>query len=293
VTGQVEVLRALAVLSESPDPAHARVGEALELGRPPPVAEHTEVFGMLVVPYAAVYLGAEGMLGGEAADRVAGFWRAVGHVPPAEPDHLAALLGLYVALAEAEESEPDPARRALRRRARSALLWEHVLTWVPVYARAVAGAGSPYYAGWAALLTQALAGEAAAVDPPGTPAQHLRDAPGLPEGAGAKAWAQALLSPVSSGLVLTRRDLAVAAREQGLGLRVGERAFVVRSMLEQDAAATFGWLAGEADRWAGHHSREEAILGPVARFWKDRAEATAAACRARRDAVQEVRADAV
>jgi sulfite exporter TauE/SafE len=34
------------------------------------------------------------MLGGAARERVAGFWRAVGLVPPPEPDHLAALLGL-------------------------------------------------------------------------------------------------------------------------------------------------------------------------------------------------------
>jgi hypothetical protein len=38
-------------------------------------------------PYAAVYLGAEGGFGGEAADRVAGFWRAIG-VPPPGPNQI-------------------------------------------------------------------------------------------------------------------------------------------------------------------------------------------------------------
>ena len=62
-----------------------------------------------------VYLGAEGMLGGAARDRVAGFWRALGLVPPAEPDHLAALLGLAAALADASATSASPRRAAARR----------------------------------------------------------------------------------------------------------------------------------------------------------------------------------
>jgi len=100
-----EVLRALAVLCESPHPSHARVAEALDLGSTPSAADHTQAFVLGAVPYASVYLGPEGMLGGEAADRVAGFWRALGYVPPPEPDHLAALLGLLATLTEAEAGD--------------------------------------------------------------------------------------------------------------------------------------------------------------------------------------------
>ena len=46
------------------------------------------------------------MLGGEARDRIAGFWRALGLVPPPEPDHLAVMLGLYAG---------QPGARAWRR----------------------------------------------------------------------------------------------------------------------------------------------------------------------------------
>jgi hypothetical protein len=284
-----EVLLALAVLAEGPHPAQQRVSTALDLGPVPSAAEHTNVFGMQVVPYAAVYLGPEGMLGGEAADRIAGFWRAVGHVPPAEPDHLTALLGLYVGLADAEADEPDPARAALRRRARSVLLWEHLLTWVPVFARAVAGAGSRYHADWAALLSEALAAEAAQVDAPEQPSSHLRLAPGLPDDVdGARALAQALLTPVRSGVVLTRRDLARGARAAGLGLRIGERAFMLAAMLEQDAEATLEWVAAEAERWTERHRHDLPLLGPVAAFWADRAASTAGACRSRRSTLQEV-----
>src|SRR6266536_3843482 len=151
---------ALGVLCEPPKAAHVAIAEALRLPGRIDAADHTELFGFQLVPYASVYLGAEGMLGGEAADRVAGFWRALRLAPPPEPDHLAALLGLYAALGEAERDERAAARRLLWRESRRALLWEHLLTWTVPYARAVsAGAPAPY-AVWGALLAEALLAEA-------------------------------------------------------------------------------------------------------------------------------------
>ncbi|MBI1759562.1 MAG: molecular chaperone TorD family protein [Actinobacteria bacterium] len=292
MTIEPELLRALGALCEPPDPAHRVVAAALDLPSLPDVAEHTDLFGMQLVPYAAVYLGPEGMLGGEAASRIAGFWRAVGMTPPAEPDHLAALLGLYAMLVEAEQGEPEPARRALRREARRALLWEHMLTWLPAYTTAVSGSDSVFYGDWAALLGQVLAGEVAELDPPATPAQHLRAVPELPgPDAETKDLVRATLTPVRSGLVLSRRDLLRGAHTGGLGLRVGERAFMLRAMLDQDAVVTFGWLATEADRWAARHQDDVDLLGAVAIHWRDRAIAMAADCRTRRDSLREVLAD--
>src|SRR6266536_3343848 len=108
-----ELLRALGVLCEPPEPTHARIAEALCLPGRIDAADHTELFGFQLVPYASVYLGAEGMLGGEAADRVAGFWRALRLTPPPEPDHLAALLGLYATIGEAERGERAFALRSM------------------------------------------------------------------------------------------------------------------------------------------------------------------------------------
>lgn len=283
-----ELLRALGVLCEPPEPAHARVAEALCLpGRADP-ADHTELFGFQLLPYASVYLGAEGMLGGEAADRVAGFWRALRITPPPEPDHLAALLGLYATLGEAEHGERDPARRALWRQARRALLWEHLLTWAVAYARAVAGSAPPFHAVWARLLERTLLAEAAGLEAPTSPPLHLRDAPALPEpGEDAGRLVGALLAPARSGLILTRRDLGRAAGSLGLGLRMGERAFALRSMLSQDPRTTLAWLAGEAAAWAARHREAEAVLGGIAHHWGSRAEATRALLAALQRAAEE------
>ncbi len=272
-----ELFRALGAVCEPPAPAQEWIVEALGLPGPADPADHTEVFVFQLVPYASVYLGPEGMLGGEAADRVAGFWRALRLAPPPEPDHLAGLLGLYATLCEAERDERDTARRLLWRESRRALLWEHLLPWAVPYARAVAADAPTLYAAWGELLAEALLAEAADLEPPGTPPLHLRNVPGIPEPSeDAAAFLRAVLTPVRSGLLLTRWDLVRAAWTLGLGLRAGERAFALRSLLDQDPPATLGFLAEEAAGWAARHRVTEAALGDIGRHWRERAEATRA-----------------
>jgi nitrate reductase delta subunit len=271
-----DLLRSLAVVSEDVSPDHHRV--AASLGITPDTAAHTDLFCLQLPPFAAVYLGPEGMLGGDAAERAAGFWRALGLVPPAEPDHLAALLGLYSAIVGAEADEADFARRVLWGEARRGLLWEHLLPWMPVYARAAARSATAAYRPWAEALASTLLAEAAA-HPAGDDflPLHFREAPpaATPEAGDLEGYLRHLLTPVRSGIVITRRDLARAARRLGLGLRMGERAFVLSALVRQDPPAVIGWLRDQAEEWAGDHERLATALGPVARFWRTRAEASA------------------
>ena len=155
----MELFRALAVLVEPPDrEGAARVAEALGLGELPAPSLHTELFAFQLYPYASVYLGAEGMLGGEARGRIADFLAVLGLTPPAEPDHLAALLGTYARLCEAaEEKSEEAGRRAGPSTARRAFLWEHLLSWLPVYLEKLSELAQPFYERWGALLLEALA----------------------------------------------------------------------------------------------------------------------------------------
>ena len=252
----MELLRALAACCETPS---AAVAAALELPSPA-AADHTELFGFQLYPYASVYTGAEGMLGGDAADRVAGFWRAVGADPPAEPDHLAALLGLYASVAE------ETGERA--RHVRHALLWEHLLSWLPAWLARVAEIAPAPYAAWGSLLGDALLAEAEAMGPPAAPPLHLRLAP---PGGGV----DALLAAVRSGVILTRADLGAFARELGLGLRQGERRYALRALLTQDPSAVLDRLAREAGRQASIHRSQPPAWRPVTEHWASRAEASA------------------
>ena len=261
-----ELLRALALLAEPPTPQHARVADALGL-QPADPAAYTDVFVSQLYPYASVYLGAEGMLGGEARDRVAGFFRVVTGAAPAEPDHLSVLLGGYAELLQRDSAEDSPWHRA-----RSTLLWEHLLPWVPGYLDAVADLAMEPYRSWAELLLQVLRYEAAATTTLLELPLHLREAPTLPDPRveGAAAFNAGLLAPVRSGMILTATTLAGAARDLGLGLRVAERRYVLRNLFDQDAPATLGWLAGHARRSAAAAQRQHWTHG-IAAFWQQRA----------------------
>jgi Nitrate reductase delta subunit len=278
-----DLYRSLGVLAEPPAPGYEAIAAALGLaGRPAP-GDYADTFLFGAYPYASVYLGPEGMLGGDARDRVAGFWRALGLTPPAEPDHLAALLGLYAALTDEEAKAIDrggAAAGALRRESRKALLWEHLLAWLMPYLAKLEEAAPTFYASWARLLSDTLAVEADALGRPERLPLQLRAAPGLPPADSPFGdWLGALLAPVRSGVIVTRWDLRQAAAALGLGARVGERAFVLRSMFEQDAAKTVEWLADEAARAAVTHAGTEPMLGAVAVFWRQRAEACEVALR--------------
>lgn len=274
MTAHPELVRALAAVADSPE--GAAVAPAIGLGEPPAAATHTEVFVIQTHPYASVHLGSEGMLGGEAADRVAGFWRTIGLTPPPDADHLSALLGLYVRLADERQLADSARRRSAIDRAAAVLLWEHVLSWALVHLEAVRSLGQPFYADWADLLEAALVTEAAnAPEQFGLPAALEAAPPAVDPGHSAGALLDGILSPARSGMVLTRSDLARAGRAIGIGLRHGERRYALSAMLEQDAPSTVAWLGEMADGWAGRHRRLcDGPTAPIARWWAARAEET-------------------
>ena len=270
----MELLRALAALTYPPGAELEPVARALDLPPLPTASAHYDLFGFQLYPYASVQLGSEGMLGGEARDRVGGFWRALGLNPPAEPDHLAGLLGLYASLADQESAGIGPARRA-----RAALAWEHLLPWLPIYLDRVQELAPGFYAAWAKLLAEALASSCSEVEMPTQLPLHLRAAapPPNPASEGYEAFLDALLAPVRSGLVLTRADLARCGRAIGTGSRSGGRRLILAGLVAQDGQATWGWLAREAKRWEVRHTRLESP-SPIAAFWSERAGLTAARC---------------
>jgi TorA maturation chaperone TorD len=285
----MEVLRALAALIEAPAAEHARLAALLGLPAAPTADEHAELFLFNLYPYASVYTGDEGMIGGEAQDRTAGLWRALKLTPPGEPDHLAVLLALHATITEREVAETDPARRALLRQARKACLWEQIASWLFPYLDKLEEIAAPVYRAWGRVLHDAVRAEIAEVGPADSLPTHLREARPLPSphdpAVDADDWLGALLAPARSGLILTRVDLARAASDLALGLRAGERRFAFKALLSQDAAGLIDWLRREALTWAGRHVNQAAMTGVVGRHWETRARATASSLEALRDHV--------
>lgn len=247
---RADLLRALAAMAGAPTPQLTPIADALGLARPPTAAEHTELFTFQLYPYASVHLGPEGKLGGVARDRIAGFFRALDIAPPPEPDHLAVLIHAWAHLTDLDDSPDD--NRA--RHARTALLHEHLQPWLPRYLWRVTELAPAPYRTWAHLLADALADDIARLAAPTTLPTHLRDAHGLPDprDTNANDFLDALLAPIRSGLILARADLARAAHTLNLGLRMGERAYMLRALLGQDHTATLHHLADEAQRQRNH-----------------------------------------
>lgn len=267
----MEIFRALASLAEAPDDALQPLADALELGPVPSPSAHLELFSFQLFPYASVYLGVEGMMGGDARDRVAGFWRVVGQVPPPEPDHLVVLLAAYAELCEREaEGDESPWRRL-----RSTFLWEHLLSWLPLYLSKVPGpVGSGFYTRWAHLLNEALKAEVAELGlPPATPVA-LEGVVGLanPQDEGADALIGSLLAPARAGFVLTREDLHQLADGLGLGLRAGERRFALTKLFGQDPVSVLNHLADHA----ATAPKLDGCWGPVTTAWHARRQAAEA-----------------
>ena len=270
-----ELLRALAVYAEPPGPSHPTVAQALGLAAPS-AADFAETFLFAYYPYASVYLGPEGKLGGVARDRVAGLWRALGEAPPKEPDHLCALLGGLASLDERASEASDPRAQAAWTEARRTLLEEHLLSWAPLYAWHLSQRGPLAYQGWANLLGEALAAAAPPEAPPTLP-QHLREAP-PPLEAGPELSLQELLehllSPLQSGALLLRADLQQIARAVGFGLRKGERRFALEALLGQAPAEVLAALSA-------HFAAQAAALPPgprplISAWWRQRARGSAA-----------------
>ena len=272
-----ELLRALGAALLTPPPGNREVTEALGLPALSGV-DHTEAFVLSAPPHAAIHLGPEGKLGGEGLDRVAGFWRALGMVAPQDADHLGVLLMLYAELGEAQAAASDERGRAQLQRARVALLHEHVWSWAPGYLAAVIALDIRSVSAWAELTFETLLVETTQIGPPDQLPLALRAAPaGLQLSDSFDELLDAMVTPVRSGIILTRRDLGQTAAALGVGYRHGERRYTLKAMLEQDKPATVRWLACHARSWSKQHrAADRGWPSDPSGWWSARAEAAAA-----------------
>jgi hypothetical protein len=273
-------LRALGAMTDNPasadDSAGIRAGAcAAALGLPAcGYAEHAEVFVFNCPPYASAYLSGEGGLRNQDTDQISGFWRLIGQPVPDEPDHLAELLALYARLGEAAEEPDPPAAAETLNQLRQALFWEHLWPWLPAYLGAVRDLPAAAVLPWAELTLQALRQEHA----PGEllPAALREAAPPVRADRGLDELVSGLITPIRSGMILTRRAVAAGADQVGAGQRIGRRRTALRIMFSQEPERTSSWLADEATRWAQRHLAV-AFGDQVQQWWAERATATARA----------------
>lgn len=271
----MDIIKALGELAEAPGPDQIRTARVLSLAGEPTRAEYTDLFVVQLYPYASVYLSPEGRVGGQVQDHIAGFWRVLRQPVPRDPDHIATLFSTYSQLTHSDGAGDEPYMQDLRKQMRHAFLWEHIASWILPFVARVRELGSPTYRGWGSLVVDAIESEVVQAGQPAMLPLHLRSAPELPAECDVAGLVALLFSPVTSGLILTRADLARCARDLGLQIRVADRRYTLGTILTQDGVRVGEWLADEARRQADQMHDAPPSFRAIADHWERRALTTA------------------
>ena len=253
--------------------------------------EYQRLFGMNVYPYESIFVDPELMLNTRATERVARLYHDCGfdrlEARAGAPDHLGLELRLMRELITAElhaQARGDEGGERWARAQQAYCLHDHLARWAPICAQAVMRVTTqPLYTLLATLTTELVLSDLDAVPAPVVSPRialerHLtcpetrpsavdsdldadssaRAASG--EGASAEdagginAIVRQLITPATTGVLLTRADISGLGRMLHLPITVGERFQMLRSLF--DAAGQFDHVPALLDS-LGHLFVEE------------------------------------
>lgn len=256
-------------------------------------ADHHHLFGFNVFPYQSIFLDPAGLLGGEIAESVigsyqqAGFALGQGELASSESaDHIGHEFSYLAFLCAAESKaweEERPSQWQTMIDYQRRFLDVHLLRWLPPLVLAIKQQGNPLYSALADITIELSAAhwtdiwderQPHAGAPFASPQRDLPRALGSDEAL--RGTANYLLTPVYSGLYLSRDDIGRLAREhqlpRGFGRRRGMLMNLLRSAMTYECLGalldSFALLAGEW-RDAYRHMVEGQIY---TRFWQVRVE---------------------
>ena len=267
--GRIELLHAAREVLDSPE-LHPELAQVLSLGDFTPDV-HTDVFVIDLKPFASIYLSKVATLGGEVQDLVAGYYRAVGMSVPKDPDSLSQMLAHYEGLLHLAIQGEDAVVLERTTHLRRAFLHEHILTWVPFYLIALKESYRSF-ALFCDSMVELLCHEAEelnlevkALIPLVLTNRTYLEIQVEPEERFLDV--KALVSPFSSGLILTQKDLLRCARESGTVARMGTKSFMLETLLGQSPEGVLEWLLKEAKTQGLKWDALEGDFGKVAESW--------------------------
>lgn len=251
-------------------------------------ADHYQLFGLEVFPYASVFLEETTQVGGAITRDVYHFYQQAGFQHDERNDNadhivheLAFLAFLTGAEAEAWEDGKETVARHLRSIQRR-FMQEHLLWWLPGFAKAILQQGHTFYTTLAQLTLDLILSHADLQTGEGSPFD-LPEPPDLltsPQ-TGAKDIAEYLTRPAWSGLYLSRSDIARLGRNEQVPRGFGGRVLMLTNLLR--AAITYdkmdsmlAQLQGLVQDWQSYYLELEKEPGmhEVARMWSDRLDGT-------------------
>lgn len=249
-------------------------------------SDHFHQLGMNVTPNASMYLDEEAMLGGATAAWVFEIYSREDFTQPAQAegvDHVGNELAFLSFLLEADHQRIGASARLASERAAVAaqFLDEHLLIWLPLFVYALQRQGHSFYTAAAeTLLREVLACAASlpglrrpvlpevelpAEDLLTDPDTHIRDI------------ARFLLTPIYSGILLTRDDIARFGRSTRLPRGFGDRLQILRNLIHSAAdyemvGGVLELLEAELEIWMAyyHELGQTDYMQGVASFWAQR-----------------------
>ncbi|MCB0064297.1 MAG: molecular chaperone TorD family protein [Caldilineaceae bacterium] len=260
-------------------------------------ATHQELFGFNLFSYESMFLENAGLLNGEGSDAVAAAYRAFGYAPTMRagaPDHLGEELGALAHLCTAEADAWEDGNRAIAQRMQREerqFLQTHLLRWLYPCVTAIQRHEDPFFAYVATVTAELTAAHYAALvavvpteTPVARPVWALPAPPTLLQDArtSLKDIAHFLITPVYSGIFLSRASINRLGRTQRLPRGFGSREQMLTNLLRTAAqyellSALLGDLVQEFHLWQQTYQNVLTANAHLAEFvkpWLTRAGAT-------------------
>lgn len=248
---------------------------------------HQNLLGFNIHPHESIFLGEDGLLGGPIAHAVHHTYTRIGYQTAEEPDHigreLEALAFLCAAEADAWEDGVTPIALQMQHK-QLTLLDQHLLRWLWPFARAVQAHHDSFYTAVVTLLQNIIVTHVEQLrhnNPTSTAAFTLPDAPAILENekTGLKDIARYLVTPVYSGLYLSRDIIGQIARQfelpRGFGGREQTLTNLLRSAVQFDLLPELvGHLHSMAARWYDEAMGEHSAITPYTFPWAARLQQT-------------------
>ncbi len=256
-------------------------------------ADHYQLFGFNVFPYATIFLDGDGLLGGRVTNDMLtshhhlGYWM---NMAATSSDHIGHELELLAFLSQAEAEAWEENQVATTHRLRQwqrEFLQTHLLRWLLPFVTAVQHHDNPFYVALAELTLDLIYEQYTnlAEDLSTPPAYFsLLPAPALlsDEKTGLREIANFLITPVYSGFYLSRHQIGQLASQHQLPCGFGSRQQMLLNELH--SAVTYNSLLTLCTALAAILTNWQVIyqdyavkfpkLAPFAAVWSRRAEHT-------------------
>jgi len=263
-------------------------------------ANHHQLFGFNIFPYAAIFLDSDGLLGGRLTNAVLTTYHQMGYQSDGivtSSDHIGHELGLlgFLSQAEAEAWEDNQIAAAQQwRKWQREFLQTHLLRWLLPFIVAVQYHDDPFYEALAGLtldliheqyteLVEGLSTPHVPFSLPSAPALLSEEKTGLRE------IANFLVIPVHSGFYLSRHQIGKLANQLQLPCGFGSRQQMLLNVFRsavayaglptlcntlaailadwqavyQDYAAKFPHLTSFADAWSKQAGNSIQLLAEI------------------------------